>query len=124
MDTDQSNSDAKGEGQFIVTERELDKDNDSETMSETSDIVNNNKMQSPRQISPEEQRSIEVCWKQGLEILWYFFRLTIFTASFLIASFVARFVFFGVVFSLRLTGRKKKCPDLEAAILFTVETRH
>lgn len=58
MDTDQSNSDAKGEGQFIVTERELDKDNDSETMSETSDIVNNNKMQSPRQISPEEQRSL------------------------------------------------------------------
>lgn len=48
MDIDQLNSDVKGEGQFIVIERELDKDNDSETMSETSDIVNNNKMQSFR----------------------------------------------------------------------------
>ncbi|XP_061166623.1 protein split ends-like [Saccostrea echinata] len=50
--TVQSDGAVMEKDQLIVTEREL---NEEDGMSDTSDVVNNNDIQSPREISPEEQ---------------------------------------------------------------------
>ena len=59
IDNDQTSSNIKDMDPFILKENEGDdKDDNDDTVSETSDVMNNNKVRSPREISEEEQRSL------------------------------------------------------------------